>query len=116
MAAKPLDIPPSNDCVDVKIIDTTAHLMLPLSLFAHPNVGDIDAFVARAYNFLIENPRTHERVIFDLGCRKDWQNLAPSLSGRIRREGWTVDIKKNVVEIIQEHGVDPSSINSVIWR
>ncbi|KAL9616106.1 MAG: hypothetical protein Q9160_008990 [Pyrenula sp. 1 TL-2023] len=115
MASTTLNIPSSENCVDVKIIDTSAHLILPLDLFAVPKVGDAEWLDAGAYASLIENPRTHQRVIFDLGMRKDYQNLAPALQPFIQNPKATIEIEKNVVEIIQEHGVDPSSIQSVIW-
>lgn len=116
MASTSLNIPSSEQCVDVKIIDTSAHLIIPLNMFAVPKVGDAEQLEAGAYAFLIENPRTHQRVIFDLGMRKDFHNLAPALHPFLQLPDATIEVEKNVVEIIQEHGIDPSSIQSIIWR
>lgn len=92
-------------------------MKLPLALFTNPiKVGDYEFLEGADFSFLIENPRTNQRVIFDMGVRKDWENYAPALTGMIKAIGGAIDIKKNVVEIIQEHGVSPSSINSLIWR
>ncbi|KAH8816969.1 beta-lactamase-like protein [Xylogone sp. PMI_703] len=109
-----LNIPPSQNCVDVKIIDSTIHGAFPLALFAQPRISGRE-LIETAYCFYIEHPTLNKRVLFDLGMRKDYNNLPPKHAGMIQQTGWVLDVEKNVIEIIQEHGIKPDTIDSIIW-
>ena len=49
--------------------------------------------------------------------RKDWENLAPFIVDKAKQGGWTIDISKNVADILEDHDVHVSkgAIDTVIW-
>lgn len=58
-------------------------------------------------------PRT---ILFDLGVRKDWENLAPKIGARIKEQGWSVSVEKGVSEILEDGGVGLGGVEAVVWR
>ena len=112
-----LDIPHSNSTVDVSIINTTSFIRnIPVSVFLQPPYKGFDTTDIPVHSFLISHPPSGRKALFDLGIRKDWGNLAPSVVERIKEIGMTIDVKDNITDILQAGGVDPKDINSVIWR
>ncbi|KAF7949651.1 uncharacterized protein EAE97_003160 [Botrytis byssoidea] len=110
-----LNIPPSSTTVSVRIIDTTSHISgIPLSEFVSPAISGHTHFSIPAYSFLIEHPSSRS-LLFDLGVRKDWENLAPRITERIKDGGWKVTVQKGVREQLEEHGVLAASIEAVVW-
>ncbi|KAL8779003.1 MAG: hypothetical protein Q9213_007152 [Squamulea squamosa] len=116
MAAADFIIPESASAVDVSIINTTSRIRgIPAETFMEPKIKGYHAIDCPAYSFLIEHEKSHQKVLFDLGVRKDWENLAPNISARINEQGWSVTVEKGVVDILMDCGVEPKSINAIIW-
>ncbi|KAK4245127.1 beta-lactamase-like protein [Corynascus novoguineensis] len=114
--APDLGIPPSVSTVDVSIIDTTASVRgVPANLLLAPPVEGYDWLAVPVFSFLIHHPTLKRSVIFDLGIRKDWHNLSPSVVSRIKRLGWTVNVEKDVSEILTAGGVDVKTVEAIIW-
>lgn len=109
----PLNIP-SGSTVSVKIIDSTTRLRLPLSLLMGPKILGHDDLNCPAYSFLIEHP-SGRKLLFDLGTRKDLDNLPPSIVEMISQPQWEFKVEKDVAEILEENGVSPRSIEAVVW-
>lgn len=115
--APALNIPESNAIVKVHIINTTARLKdVPSSLFFGPDVKGFHLLDAPAYSFLIEHAASGQKFLFDLGVRKDWENLVPALANNIKQEKWQITVEKGVAEILEEGGIPPKDINGIIWR
>lgn len=111
----PLNIPPSYQNVNVHVIDTTVKIDGPADFFLKPRLGNMDRLVANAFAFLIEHPTTKQKVVFDLGVRKDANELSsPFWKGF--RENFVIDVEKDVAEILQDNSVDLTSIEAIIWR
>lgn len=68
------------------------------------------------FSFLIEHA-SGRKLVFDLGVRKDFHNLAPIWSKvkAILGESSKIEVKQGVREILEEHGVPGSDIEAVIW-
>ena len=67
------------------------------------------------FAFLIEH--NGQKILFDLGVRKDWEaNSPPSLVDPMKLGGWKVEVEKSVSEILQDNGISLDSIDAVIWR
>lgn len=121
MAAKPalpLNVPASNVTVKISAIDSTMTLAAngPESMFDPPIEG-WKTYKAGTWSFLIEHP-SGRKLLYDLGCRKDWENLpAPLMIKEMMQEGGfgKLDVKKNVSEILTEGGVSLQSIEGIIW-
>lgn len=111
-----LNIPLSSTCVTVKIIDVANVANVPAeALFTPPVRGFTTVPTAPSFVFLLEHPSGH-KVLFDLGIRKDWENLPPAIVERFRVVGHQPSAEKNVSEVLDEAGVEKESIDAVIWR
>ncbi|KAL8685265.1 MAG: hypothetical protein Q9218_007871 [Villophora microphyllina] len=116
MAPTKFNIPESTSTVEVHIINSTSRVRnLPTTIMMEPHIDNFDTFDCPAFSFLIEHPKSHQKVLFDLGVRKDWQNLSPMITTRLKEGGWRIDVQKGVADILKDHKVDPKSINAVIW-
>lgn len=111
-----LHLPPSSNTVNVRIIDTTSRIACKADFFLSPNLGDLQDMEVNAFSFLIENPRNGQKLVFDLGVRKDWENLAAPMVKRLLKQGFQMNVEKGVSEILQEENVSLKDINAVIWR
>lgn len=69
-----------------------------------------------SYSFFIQHS-SGKHILFDLGIRKDWQNLSPVLVDNFKKKGWDLGAKENVAEILEANGVDVQGgeIDAVIW-
>lgn len=112
-----LHIPESSSTVNVHIINSTTRIRsIPYTVFVEPAIPGFDTLDCPAFSFLIEHPISGRKLLFDLGLRKDWENLAPIIANRITDQGWDVSVQKNVVEILEEGGVRAGDIQTIIWR
>jgi glyoxylase-like metal-dependent hydrolase (beta-lactamase superfamily II) len=115
LAAPDLHIPDSDATVSVRIINTTAHITnIPLDLFVTPHIHGHDTLSCPAFSFLIEHPSSR-KLLFDLGVRKDYENLAPVIASRIKSDNWGCATEKDVPKILEENGVAPDDIEAIIW-
>ena len=87
-----------------------------MQAFFKPMIKGKDNLTCPAFSFLIEHS-SGKRFLFDLGTRKDWETLPPTVVNRIKGFGANISIEKNVAEILQEHNVDVANgaIDSVMW-
>ncbi|KAL8947129.1 MAG: hypothetical protein Q9222_006553 [Ikaeria aurantiellina] len=116
MAAPTFEIPESATAVDVHIINSTSRISgIPTEVFMEPKIKGLDILDCPAYSFLVEHPKTGERILFDLGVRKDWENLVPSIVDRIKDNSWLLEVEIGVADILSGGGVDPNSIAAIIW-
>ncbi|KEF55089.1 uncharacterized protein A1O9_08742 [Exophiala aquamarina CBS 119918] len=110
-----LNIPGSSVSISVKIIDASTISNVPAQALFTPLVpGFTTAAAAPSFCFLLEHP-SGQKVLFDLGIRKDWQNLAPAIVERFKKVGHQPSAEKNVSEVLDEAGVGKENINAVIW-
>ncbi|KAL8664290.1 MAG: hypothetical protein Q9168_007937, partial [Polycauliona sp. 1 TL-2023] len=116
MANAEFTIPESASTVNISIIDSTARIHgIPTETFMIPKIKGYDVISCPAYSFLIEHQASGQKLLFDLGVRKDWENLTPKIASAIKEKGWSVAVEKGVVDVLKEGGVDPKSINAIIW-
>lgn len=98
------------------VIDTTSWISaLRTTLFFEPPIKGYEELSVPSYSFLIEHP-SGRKLLFDLGIRKDWENLSPTILGLMEKLGPAkAEVKKDVREQLEEHGVSGSSIEGIIW-
>lgn len=109
---------PEGAISQVKIIDTTSRMFnLPTTLAFKPLVNGYDFIEAGpSWSFLIESP-SGKKVLFDLSIPKDpMSNIPPGIAKIIRERISGIENKRDVVEILQGHGVSVADIDSVVWR
>ncbi|KAJ3576526.1 hypothetical protein NPX13_g3670 [Xylaria arbuscula] len=110
-----ITVPESTATANVTIIDNGARIGGPLSFFMEPVPESItyDGLGAPAYVFFVENQRSGRRVIFDLGIRKDPENLAPFILAY--HKDFTIQGGEDISEFLQTRGVGLDSVEAVIW-
>lgn len=85
-------------------------------MILEPTIQGHDLLRCPAYSFLIEHP-SGRKILYDLGTRKDWENLPPLVRGLLKHHGLTVKVQKNVAEILEESGISVAegAIEALIW-
>jgi hypothetical protein len=107
---------PAGAATSVRIIDSTTFLKLPIRPFMSPPMPGFTHIAGPAYCFLIEHS-TGRKVLFDLGVRKDWENMAGPVVKMIKAQGWEVKVEKNISEILEEEeGIKGLDVEAIIWR
>jgi glyoxylase-like metal-dependent hydrolase (beta-lactamase superfamily II) len=101
--------------VRVRIIDTTSYIYnLPAAPFLSPQVSGLETLSGPSFSFLIEHP-SKRSLLFDLGIINDWKNLPPVTTRRIEAMKITPSVEKGVRQQLEEHGVDATRIEGIIW-
>ena len=83
----------------------------------HPDIKGFDKVSCGTWSFLIEHP-SGRKLLYDLGCRKDWRNLSKALGLEDLVEMGVLDkleIEKNVADILVEGGVKLEEVDGIIW-
>ena len=112
----PVNIPAGSECVQVKLVDIgNISNVGTKSLFAPPVPGFDKVSSAPTFIFLLEHP-SGKRVLFDLGIRKDWENLHPVVAERLQAGTHALTVEKDIDEFLNEHGIGKESIDAVVWR
>ncbi|KAI9689758.1 MAG: hypothetical protein M1822_009640 [Bathelium mastoideum] len=93
----------------------TSWIELPLSTFFEPEIPGKTHLTSPSYSFLITHRPSNRKVLFDLGVRKDWTNMAPRVVKHIQNSGWTVSISHNVADILTTHNVPLDDIEAIVW-
>ncbi|KAL3485043.1 beta-lactamase-like protein [Aspergillus germanicus] len=94
-----MDLTPSCSTVTVRFIDTTTRIITPNDC-ADCTIKGAQLLNCPLFAFLIER-----RLLLDLGLRPDYENLPP-----VR-----LSVEKGVSQLLAEHGVDPKTIEAIIW-
>ncbi|PVH80448.1 hypothetical protein DL98DRAFT_491236, partial [Cadophora sp. DSE1049] len=113
-AGPPLDLPRGDVCCDVSIINTTTEMTIPTHTLLEPVIGGHEWLNLPTYAFHIKNQETGAQILFDLGARRDWWNLAPSAVDSINQHVPGLRITQGMDEILQEGGVDLSQIAALV--
>lgn len=85
-----------------------------MTTYLQPDYTGHPHLTGPALSFLISHPSS-KPILFDLGIRKDWQNL-PSYPRFVERN-FQISVEKDVYEILKENGmdVDGGAIASIVW-
>lgn len=109
-------IPTSQSAVSVSILDTTSSIAGDkTSSYLTPPIKGHEDLAVPCISFLVRHKPSGRSLLFDLGIRRDWHNLSPSIVDMIKEEGFTITVAKDVPQILQEGGVDPDTIEAIIW-
>ena len=110
-----LGIPQSEYVVDVYIINTTCDIVAPAWAFVEPVQPGHEHINLPTHAFLVHHKELDKYILFDLGCRKDWWNLAPAAKSSIVDGILALSVNKGMDEILRNGGVEPGKIDGVIW-
>lgn len=118
MSANDLFKVPPGSTADVRIIDTTTSIKrLPLTYLMRPSLEGMPHMPeVPTWSFLVENA-TGKKALFDLGVPPNYLDYAPAITDTMKTSrDWEVHSEKHVADILKEHEIEPSSIDSIIWR
>jgi hypothetical protein len=111
-----ISIPDSNVTVTVKLINSVNFGPAIIKRFMAPPVPGLETFkTSPSLSFFIEHP-SGRRLVFDLGIRKDYQNYSASIAEYLPTTNYNIQVEKNVADILEDEGIELSSIEAVIWR
>lgn len=100
-----LDAPKSTNTVRVRLVDTTAVMLLHAVSFVEPVMPGHETMNMTDVAFLVENSRLGKKAMFDLGVRKDFWNLPPKITERLGNIALGLRVDRDVPEILQENGI-----------
>jgi hypothetical protein len=108
--------PPGEVTIQVRLINPVNFGPSLVGRFMQPPVPGLEKKrPGPVLTFLLEHP-SGQKLVFDLGIRKDYQNYAPTIANYIPTTNYDIEVQKNVIEILEEGGIASTSINAVIWR
>jgi glyoxylase-like metal-dependent hydrolase (beta-lactamase superfamily II) len=118
-----LIIPNSTSTVALSVIDTETRIsFINTSTFLEPADPSVSHFVippSPAYAFLVEHIPSAKKVLFDLGIRKDLENLAPRNQKLIKSTGWKITRSDDSAELLDVYDVlereGKIDIDAIIW-
>ncbi|EED80741.1 predicted protein [Postia placenta Mad-698-R] len=108
----PQDSPAGQRYVSVYALHAGS-IFLPDSDVFEDSIGKDGGLTVPSFAFLIDH-EVHGKFMFDLGLRKGGKGYPPAWDETLIE--LKVDCSKNVADLLQEGGVQPSSINSIIYR
>ncbi|KAJ7677226.1 beta-lactamase-like protein [Mycena rosella] len=108
-------IPSSNATVDVKAFNVANVTATLAGVLLQPVLPGHEAIHLPLHAFLVEHTASKKRLMFDLGMRSDFLNLAPSVSSLFQSGVYAVDPFKDITQLLEEGGIPLESIETVIW-
>ncbi|KAK5203002.1 hypothetical protein LTR96_011109 [Exophiala xenobiotica] len=115
-SATPLfKVPAGHTAIKVRMINPVNFGPAILKRFVEPQVPHVEKKrPGPCLTFLLEHP-SGRKLVFDLGIRKDYENYAPTIANYIPTTMYTIEVTKNVADILEENDIPTSSIEAVIW-
>lgn len=111
-----VQLPAGEVAISVSLINPVNFGPAILNRFMAPPVPGLETFKSSpSHSFLLEHP-SGRRLVFDLGIRKDYENYAPKIVAYIPTTNYNIEVEKNVVDILEDAGIQLKSIEAVIWR
>lgn len=94
-------------------------LVIDQTILVKPIVGGLELSVETpGYAFLVSDPSTNRKLIFDLGTRKDIDNGPWSYAQELRdadNSKFKLEVPTDVPEILVANGVELESIEAIVW-
>ncbi|RAL00165.1 MBL fold metallo-hydrolase [Aspergillus ibericus CBS 121593] len=110
-----LELPTSDRTVRVRLVDTTTLMTVRSEVLVQPVQPGHEILNLTDVAFLIEHEGSNQKVMFDLGTRKDYWNLPDAVRLTFDQFMPSVRIDKDVSEILRECGIPLSDIGSIVW-
>ncbi|KAK4940773.1 hypothetical protein LTR10_019166 [Elasticomyces elasticus] len=110
-----VQLPPGDTTLTVKLINPVNFGPAILNRFMAPPIPGLETFkTSPSLTFFLEHP-SGRKLVFDLGIRKDYGNYSKSIADYLPTTKYDIQVTKNVIDILQEHGISGSDIEAVIW-
>ncbi|CEL53911.1 hypothetical protein RSOLAG1IB_06693 [Rhizoctonia solani AG-1 IB] len=113
--APSLYVPPSNQSVQISIINTTSHLKrLSCSSFFEPPIKGRDVLDCPVYSFLIEHEPCNNRLLYDPGIAKNWRKGPQIVVDRANAFGYDASARNDVADILYSDNIQLDNIKKII--
>ncbi|KAH6664001.1 hypothetical protein F5X68DRAFT_225693 [Plectosphaerella plurivora] len=107
-------IPQSEQCCSLSMIDTTCNLTVPAETLVQPIIPGHELMNFPTASFILTHATFRRKVLFDLGCKKDFWNLPPPIATVIDEKVPGIKADKNLCEILTDGGTDLNEIEAAI--
>ncbi|KAL2112391.1 hypothetical protein VUR80DRAFT_7746 [Thermomyces stellatus] len=107
-------IPEDGEVCALSIIDTTCSLTVPADTLVEPVIPGHELMNFPTVAFLITHAPSGRKLLFDLGCRKDFWNLPPPIAKTIDEKVPGIKVEKSLADILSEGGTDVSELEAAI--
>lgn len=101
-----LEFPKSDRTVRVRMVDTTTLMTVNTGFLIQPVQPGHEILNLTDVAFLIEHEASNQKVMFDLGTRKDYWNLPPVVRQPFDQAMKAARVDKDVTEILCEKGIE----------
>jgi glyoxylase-like metal-dependent hydrolase (beta-lactamase superfamily II) len=112
--APSLKIPSSTKTCQLSIINTTCDLVVPTNYLLTPTIDNYEWMNLPTYSFHIKHESSGKEVLFDLGCRKDWENSVPHIAEMISKRVNGLKIARDVVDTLADGNVKVENLSAFI--
>lgn len=109
-----LKLPLGQSICQVYAIDTTCSLTVPAETLVEPVIKGHELMNFPTVSFMIVHEQLGKRILFDLGCKKDFWNLPAPIASVIDAKVPGIKVDKNLADILKEGGVDLESLDAAI--
>ncbi|GLA01262.1 hypothetical protein AnigIFM60653_011511 [Aspergillus niger] len=108
-----LELPKSDRTVRVRMVDTTTLMTVDTGFLIQPVQPGHETLNLTDVAFLIEHEESNQKVMFDLGTRKDYWNLPPAVRQPFDQAMKSARVDRDVTEILCEKGIELRDIGNV---
>ncbi|EGP86507.1 unnamed protein product [Zymoseptoria tritici ST99CH_1A5] len=112
-SAPNLNLPKGSRTCEISIINTTCDLVVPPGTLVEPKIPGHEYLNLPTVAFYIKHSSGAE-VLFDMGCRSDWDNLVPHVAEVVSERVPGLRVTKDVPVTLKDGGVDPSNLKALI--
>ncbi|KAF7327361.1 Metallo-beta-lactamase superfamily protein [Mycena kentingensis (nom. inval.)] len=109
-------IPESNAVVDIKAFNVASFTLNNLTrVFLSPVLPGRESLKLPITAFLVEHKPSKKKFMFDLGMRKDPENLSPAFAQLFSSKAITFEPFKDITELLTDAKIPLESIETVVW-
>ncbi|KAJ5710478.1 hypothetical protein N7488_004634 [Penicillium malachiteum] len=90
-------------------------MRLSCSDLLEPNIPQHQNLHVPSFSFLIEHPGLGQKILFDLGLRKNFASHPPAVQKFLDESHWELHVEKDITEILKESQVYQQDNNAIIF-
>lgn len=114
LVAPAINIPSGGSTCSIAAVDTTCYLTVPAETLVEPIIRGHEYMNFPTIAFLITHSSTGRKLMFDLGCRKDFWNLPGPIATTIEEKVPGIKVDKNLADVLQDGGVSLDTLEAAI--
>ncbi|KAH8782709.1 beta-lactamase-like protein [Diaporthe sp. PMI_573] len=114
-SAAPADIPRyAGATCSVSAVDTTCKLTVPADTLVEPVIPGHEFMNFPTIAFLVVHRSSGKKILFDLGCRREFWTLPDPISEIIDAKVPGIKVDKDLVDVLKDGGIDVTEISSAV--